>query len=232
MDIVAAVTRMAGWWPDLARGAGMTLLISLAAIGLGFLGGALLLGLRQALGRVAAAAVATYVSFFRGTPLLVQLLMVFYLPSAAGIELPPVLAAILAMALNSAAFQCEILRAGRATIAAGQLEAASTFGLDARRTFLYIELPQILRAVWPAIVSEAIDVLKGSAIVSVIAVTELARTSRQLAATSYRPLETYVVMALVYLLLTLAIELLGRWVQRRWVQARPAPVPAAQGATL
>lgn len=228
MDLVNALVRMAGWLPDLARGAGMTLAISLAAIALGFVGGASLLALRRAMGVFSEALVSTYVSFFRGTPLLVQLLMMFYLPTVAGIDLPPMLAAILAMAFNSSAFQCEILRAGRAAIAPGQLEAAQTFGLDARKTFLHIELPQILRAVWPAIVSEGIDVLKGSAIVSVIAVTELARTSRQLVASNYRPLETYLDMAIVYLVLTLAIQALGHWIQRRWVQGRPGAAHAAR----
>lgn len=229
MDFVSLTQRLVAMTPALLQGAWMTLAISLAAIVLGFVGGATLLGLRQSLGRLSAFAVATYVSFFRGTPLLVQLLMMFYLPSAAGVELSPVFAAVTAMALNSSAFQCEILRAGRAAIAPGQIEAARTFGLDARKIFFFIELPQILRAVWPAIVSEAVDVLKGSAIVSVIAVTELARAGRQVAATTYRPLEAYMAVAATYLVLTLTIQWIGRVLQRRRTERRPAAALATQG---
>ena len=125
-DTPALIERLAGYAPQLANGAATTLGVSLLAIALGFLLGAALLGisLRPGLLGLRQRAVALYVSFFRGTPLLVQLLMLFYLPSSMGIDLPPPLAALLALGLNSAAFQCEILRAGLAAIPHGQIEAA------------------------------------------------------------------------------------------------------------
>jgi len=214
MPLIDIAQRLATQIPALTHGAGMTILVSACAIVLGFALGATLLGLSQSAGRVIAAAIRVYVSFFRGTPLLVQLLMMFYLPTAAGMDLPPFVAAVLAMGLNSAAFQCEILRAGRDALPPGQLEAARVFGIGAHASFLHIELPQMLRAVWPAMVSEAIDVLKGSAIVSTIAVVELTRAGREVAASTYRPLESYVAVAVFYLVMTGVIQLLGHLIHR------------------
>ncbi len=219
------LTRLLSYLPVLAQGALATIWVAMLAIVIGFVLGALLLGLSsrrkpahglmRGVQALTHGAVAVYVSFFRGTPLLVQLLMLFYLPSAAGLELPPTLAALIALGLNSAAFQCEILRAGLAAVPVGQVEAAQTCGFNGRQIFRHIQLPQIAAAVWPAVVSEAIDVMKGSAIVSVIAVTELTRAGRQLVASTFRPLEVYSTVALMYLLMSALIVLLGWWVRRR-----------------
>lgn len=222
MNAATLFERLWAYLPVLLQGAGMTLLVSAAAILIGFLLGAALLGLSLAQGGkgLLAAAVRLYVSFFRGTPLLVQLLMTFYLPSAFGVDLPPLLVAVGVMGLNSAAFQCEILRAGLGAVPAGQIEAALSFGIAPRSVFRYVQLPQLARAVWPAVVSEAIDVVKNSAIVSVIAVAELARGAKQLAAANYRPLEVYFSAGATYLILTGAIFVLGSWLGRRLWQGR------------
>jgi polar amino acid transport system permease protein len=221
--------RLLGYLPRLAEGAATTLGLSLVAIVCGFAMGAALLGLslRPGLLGLRQRTVALYVSFFRGTPLLVQLLMLFYLPSALGVDLPPPLAAMMALGLNSAAFQCEILRAGLAAIPHGQIEAARVFGLTPRQTFSQIQLPQIAVAVWPTLVSEAIDVLKGSAIVSVIAVTDLARIGRQIVAGNFRPLEVYLAVAVSYLLLALLLVAAGWVVKRKLAERRFRPVSNA-----
>jgi polar amino acid transport system permease protein len=145
----------------------------------------------------------------------VQLLMLFYLPSAYGIDLPPLLVAIAALGLNSAAFQCEILRAGLVAVPAGQIEAAASFGISPSRIFRHVQLPQLARAVWPAVVSEGIDVVKSSAIVSVISVADLARGGRQIVASNFRPLEVYLSVGACYLLMTGAVLLLGSWLRSR-----------------
>jgi polar amino acid transport system permease protein len=216
--------RLAAYAPILGTGAATTLLVAVVAIVGGFLLGALLLGCTLTGGKRSPLrlAVIAYISFFRGTPMLVQLLMLFYLPSALGVDLPPLLAAMVAMALNSAAFQCEILRSGLAAVGRGQLEAGAVFGLTPRQVFRHIQLPQMARAVWPAVVSEAIDVIKNSAIVSVIAVSDLARAARQIVAGNYRPLEVYVTTGAVYLALTAAVFLLGTWLAHRMAGSRHA----------
>lgn len=230
MNATSLAERLWAYAPVLLTGAGHTLLVSAVAIVAGFLLGAVLLGLSQ-VGRGRGplpAFVRAYVSFFRGTPLLVQLLMMFYLPSAAGLDLPPLLVAMVAMAANSAAFQCEILRAGLSAVPAGQIEAALVFGLSPRQVFRHVQLPQVARAVWPAVVSEAIDVLKNSAIVSVISVADLARSGRQIVAANFRPLEVYVTVGLSYLLMTAAVFALGTWIARRMGDSRAARTTGAR----
>jgi polar amino acid transport system permease protein len=217
MNAATLAERLAAYLPVLLQGAAMTLAVAVAAILLGFAWGAVLLGLSLRRGGqgLVPAAVRTYLSFFRGTPLLVQLLMLFYLPSARGIDLPPLLVAVVALGLNSAAFQCEILRAGLVAVPAGQIEAAASFGISPSRIFRHVQLPQLARAVWPAVVSEGIDVVKSSAIVSVISVADLARGGRQIVASNFRPLEVYLSVGACYLLMTGAVLLLGTWLRSR-----------------
>ncbi|WP_208510445.1 amino acid ABC transporter permease [Variovorax paradoxus] len=217
MNATTLLERLAAYLPVLLQGAVTTLSVAIAAIALGFAWGAVLLGLSLRRGGrgVLPAGVRTYLSFFRGTPLLVQLLMLFYLPSAYGLDLPPLLVAIVALGLNSAAFQCEILRAGLVAVPAGQIEAAASFGMPPARIFRHVQLPQLARAVWPAVVSEGVDVVKSSAIVSVISVADLARGGRQIVAANFRPLEVYVSVGLCYLLMTGAVLWLGHWLRGR-----------------
>lgn len=156
-----------------------------------------------------------YRSFWRGTPLLVQLFLFFYLLPLAGVEVPPVACAILVLALNTAAFQGEIFRAGFSSIPGGQLEAARMLGIPARSIFRRIELPQMLRLVLPALTNEIVAIVKNSSLVSVIAVTELMRRSQQLAASSFRPFEVYAIAALLYLALAISIAILSLAAERR-----------------
>lgn len=231
MNSDALSERLWAYLPVMAQGAATTLQVSTLAIALGMVLGAVLLGLslaRSGTGPIRWL-VTAYVSCFRGTPLLVQFLVAFYLPSSVGVDLPPLFVAIAVMALNSAAFQCEILRAGLAAIPGGQLEAAYSFGMGQRQVFWQIQLPQLARTVWPAVVSEAMDVVKNSAIVSVIAVADLARVTRQIFSANYRPLEVFLSAGLVYLLLTGAVFFVGSWLGLRLFRARQM-TPATPGA--
>src|SRR5699024_8746702 len=124
--------------------------------------------------------VEVYVSFFLGTPMLVQLLMLFYVPPALGLDLNPYVAALSALGLNSAAYQSEILRAGIISIPFGQNVASNVMGLNQHQSFLHIELPQAVRKTLPSLISEMGDNIKASAMVSVITVTDLMRVGRQI----------------------------------------------------
>ncbi|MCQ4254707.1 amino acid ABC transporter permease [Stutzerimonas stutzeri] len=201
--------------PQLLVGLASTLLVSLTAIALGLVfGWAICLGLtghRAWLCRVC----AVYVSFFRGTPLLVQLILVFYALPAAGISLPPLAAAVLALTLNTAAFQGEILRSGFQMLPQGQLEAARDLGLSPLQTLLQVQIPQVLRSMLPALTNETIDIIKNSALVSAVAVHELMRTAQTLASTTYRPIEFFAVAGLLYLLVTLCTGRLSSWLEAR-----------------
>jgi polar amino acid transport system permease protein len=128
---------------------------------------------------------------------------------AVGITLSPLLAAVVALSLNTAAFQGEILRAGFKMLPKGQLEAARDFGFSAAQTLFYIQMPQVLRAMMPALINETIDIIKNSALVSVVAVHELMRVTQTLASTTYRPLEFYTACGLLYFLTSWGLSIVG-----------------------
>jgi polar amino acid transport system permease protein len=202
-------------WPQLALGMAVTFGVSVGAIVLGFfLGWLICLG---SVGRRAwlRASCATYVSFLRGTPLLVQLTLVYYALPAIGISLPPVLAAVVALTLNTSAFQSEILRAGFHMLPRGQMEAARDLGMNRWQTFRWIQAPQVLRNMLPALTSETVDIIKNSALISTVAVTELMRTVQVKASTTYRPIEFFVTAGVLYLVLTLFTSRIGRWLETR-----------------
>lgn len=157
-----------------------------------------------------------YRSFWRGTPILVQLLIVFYLLPMIGISLPPVAAAAMALALNTAAFQSEIYRAGLLAVPAGQIEAARLLGLDRHQILFRIEAPQAIRLMLPALTGEALALVKNSSLVSVIAVTEITRRSQQIAATTFRPLEAYGAALLAYLAIAAVLAGLSVLLERRF----------------
>jgi polar amino acid transport system permease protein len=199
-----------------ASGAWMTLLISLVSIAIGMCGGIILgfilLSKRTVPRRIA----RIYVSFFRGTPLLAQLLLAYYfLPGLIGIDLPPLAAAIGALALNTTAFQAEIYRGGLLAIARGQLEAARILGLTVWQARRRILIPQVMRLVLPSLINETISIVKNSSLVSVIAVTELLRVSQGLVAATFRPTEIYLAAAAIYLVMNLVLAQLGRISERR-----------------
>ncbi|QIG52356.1 amino acid ABC transporter permease [Nordella sp. HKS 07] len=200
--------------PSLFQGIVMTAFVSGAAI---LLGAAPALGLAFGLvskNRYLSAVCALYRSFWRGTPILVQLLVVFYLLPVIGIDVPPVLAAILALALNTTAFQAEIYRAGLSAIPTGQIEAARMLGIGTVAIRRRILVPQTIRLVLPALVSEVVIIIKNSSLVSVIAVTEVTRVSQQMASNSFRPLESYVAAGLIYLIICFLVALLGLTIER------------------
>lgn len=210
------IERIARYLPSLATGAFTTMVVSGIAIVLGFFGGIAIYVARFSGFTVLNKLAAVFVSFFRGTPMLVQLLMLFYLPSAMGVELNPYVAAIIALALNTSAYQSEILRSGFQAIPRGQIEAAQIMGLSPFQILGRIQVPQVIRMTLPSLVSETVDVIKGSAVISVIAVIDLLRVGRQLVGTTYRPLEVYLMMAVVYLVLTSVIQVAGRLLESRF----------------
>ena len=201
--------------PMMLWGAGMTILVSGVAIILGMpLGLLLCFGVTSSrtwvrrLSRI-------YQSVWRGTPILVQLLIIYYLLPLIGITVAPILAAILALTLNTVAFQAEIFRGGLLAIPPGQLEAARMVGIRKWAARQHILVPQILRLVIPSLVNETISILKNSSLVSVIAVTELMRVSQQIVATTYRPFEIYIAAAIIYIVINFLLSLVGRMTEQR-----------------
>ncbi|MFC3393744.1 amino acid ABC transporter permease [Brenneria rubrifaciens] len=208
------------WLPVLLSGAVTTASLCLTAIVAGFFVGVGIYLMERSPLRLWRGIAHAWVSVFRGTPVLAQMLLCFYLPGELGLEISSYFAAAMALTLNTAAYQSQILRSGFAAIPPGQREAAAICGLSPRQTLWRIQVPQVLRLTLPSLISELIDVVKASAVVSVIAITDLMRVGQQLASSTYQPLQVYIATALVYLLLTSLLALLGRYFERRWVKER------------
>jgi len=199
----------------LLNGLWMTCWISAVAIICGFIIGALICVARQSGNPLIRGAATVYISALRGTPILIQLAIIFFFLPLAGINIPSILAAIIALALNSSAFQAEILRGGFQMLPKGQLEAGWDFGFSRWQSLLHIELPQVVRTTLPALVNDAIDIIKNSSLISTIAVTELMRVAQQYSSTTYRPLEFFTACGLLYLVLTLSVGSAGQYLERR-----------------
>lgn len=177
----AAVQRYGGYLPLLRDGALMTLALSITGMAI-----AIALGLALALLRVYGAwplrrLSIMYVEAIRGTPLLIQLYIIFYAFPQIGITLSPFAAAILGLGLNYTAYEAENYRAGLTSIAAGQSEAAHALGLTRLQTIRFVVIPQALRLVIPPVTNDFIALLKDSSIVSVIAMSELTRKYNEIA---------------------------------------------------
>lgn len=201
--------------PIMLWGTGMTILVSGVAIILGMpLGLILCFGVTSKKTWLRSCS-RIYQSVWRGTPILVQLLIIYYLLPLIGINVAPILAAIIALTLNTIAFQAEIFRGGLLAIPPGQLEAARMVGIRKWAARQHILVPQILRLVIPSLVNETISILKNSSLVSVIAVTELMRVSQQIVATTYRPFEIYIAAAIIYIVINLLLSLIGRTAEQR-----------------
>ncbi len=159
-------------------------------------------------------------SFIRGTPLLIQIFLCYYGLPAAGLNLSPIAAGILAVGLNSAIFLGETMRAALGTIDPGQPEAATALGLPPRIIWLRVVLPQLFRRILPVLVSELTIVVKGTALLSVITVVDVLRTAQQMASASYRPFENLLAAALVFLVVNATIGAAGRVTEGRLAAGR------------
>lgn len=202
----------------LLYGAGTTLALALSAIAIG-----LPLGLFMALARwrkvpVLNQLIAAYVSLMRPTPMITMCLFVFFLLPALGLELPPLAAAILALTLNTAAFNCEIWRAALATIPRDQLEAAAAFAMPDRMAFRRIVLPQLWRASLGQLVSEMTLLLKVTPAVSVIGIVDITRAASRIGAQTYDPLPPFLAATVLYTLIIAIVVLGQRFLERRIAQ--------------
>ena len=157
-----------------------------------------------------------YVAFFRGTPMVVQLLIGYYvLFPALNIAIDAVIVAVLIFGLNSAAYVSEIMRSGIQSVDVGQLEAARALGLPYSTSMLKIVIPQSIKNILPTLGNEFIVLVKDTSIVSFIAVVDLTKAFRQIGDATYEYVVPYLMLALVYLVLVLGITFVIRAMERR-----------------
>lgn len=156
-----------------------------------------------------------YVEVFRGTPLLVQIFIIYFGLPSLGMKFDPLTAGILALGLNSAAYQAEILRSSIKSIPESQFLSAESLGMSSPQIYRYVVLPQALRVAIPALVNEFVTIIKESSLVSVIGVVELTRKGEYIVAFSFRALETYLAVALVYFIVCTAFSQILRLIEKR-----------------
>ena len=201
--------------PLLGTGLLTTVKICLLAMLLGIvLGGLLGLGSLSRL-KPLRWAVMAYVDFIRGTPLLVQIFLVYFALPVVGINLPEFWAGVIALGLNAAGFIAEIVRAGVGSIESGQSEAARSIGMRHSQILFHILLPQSLRSIVPPTTNELITLVKGSALLSVISVYELTRAGQAIISVHFAPLEIYLLIALYYYATISSLAWLSRYLERR-----------------
>jgi polar amino acid transport system permease protein len=150
--------------------------------------------------------VAAYVELIRNTPFIVQMFFIFFGLPSIGLRLTAIPAAILAMTVNLSAYGTEIVRAGLDAVVAGQREAGLALGLRPRTVFLRVVLPQALRAIYPALTSQIVITMLESAVVSQIAVRDLTYEADLIQSRTFRAFETYAVVTVIYLLLSLLLR--------------------------
>ena len=199
----------------LTQAAGVTIAVSLAGIVIGFVIGALVCAARVSRRASLARFGGAYVSVFRGVPLLVQLLFIYYFLAEFGLDVPAIVAAVGGLALSSAAYQAEILRGALNAVPRGQTEAAIALGFAGSEIWRRVLLPQALRISIPPLINEFILLLKASSLVSVVGIAELTRVSMNIASLTYRPLEAYVGGGLFYLAINLTLAGFGALMERR-----------------
>ncbi|MBD8070123.1 amino acid ABC transporter permease [Bacillus sp. PS06] len=157
-----------------------------------------------------------YTSIFRGTPLILQLMIIYFaIPQLTGYDIPPFLAAILAFGLNSSAYVAEIIRAGIQAVDKGQTEAALAMGVPYHLMMKDIILPQALKNILPALMNEFITLTKESAIVSTISYLDLMRRAQVVGADIYRNFEPLLFVGFIYWCLVMGLTLIGKFVERR-----------------
>ena len=208
---------IAKYLPMLLQGMGMTIQLTIIAVAVGTVIGLFGSLFRLSSFKPVAWAAKGYVDFFRGTPLLVQIFLIHYgMPQVLGMEKPfPVfLSGTIALSLNSGAYIAEIFRGGIQSIHRGQMEAARSLGMTYAQAMTYVILPQAFKRSIPPLGNEFIAMLKDSSLVSVISLQELMMSGRIMMGRSFRPFETWVTVALLYLVMTMTISQFVSYLER------------------
>jgi len=207
------------YWPQLLDGAILSLGLALAATLLGFVIGSLCAVGRRGSHRRIAWACGAYIEAIRNTPLLVQIFLVYFGLASMGLRLSAITVSILALVINVSAYAAEIMRAGFDSIQKGQIEAAECLGLTRVQIYCHVILLPGLERVYPALTSQFVLMMLATSICSQISAEELTAVANYIQSATYRPLETYLVVALAYLILSLIMRA-GFWALGAWLFPR------------
>ncbi|MEK4670960.1 amino acid ABC transporter permease [Niallia sp. FSL R7-0271] len=200
--------------PLLLQGAGITLLITVVSLILGTIVGYFFCLMRMSHNKIISGIAFIYIWIFRGIPLLILLFLLYY-ATPFGIRLTAIQAALIALTLNSAAYNAEYIRSGMLAVKKGQIEAAEAIGLTPFQVMMRIRIPQVIRIIIPPYISNATSFLKQTAQVSVITVPDLMMNAKNLYASTYSPMETLGAAAVLYLIMTSLLMILQSWSEKK-----------------
>lgn len=201
--------------PVLAQGAVLTVKFAVLSMVFGLIAAVALALMSISRIAVLAGLARVYVSLMRGTPLLVQIFVIYYGLPSLGISLDPTPAGVIALSANVAAYMSESMRGAINGIDKGQWLASYSLGLSWGQTLRYVIGPQALRIAVPSLSNSLISLIKDTSLVSVITVTELLRSAQEIIASTYQPLPLYLAAAAVYWVLCQILEWAQRWYERR-----------------
>ena len=213
-------------WPMFIRGAGMTLLISMVGTIVGAIIG-LLIGLiktipmpergaKRGILKVINTILSVYVEFFRGTPMIVQAMVIYYGSALAfDMDMDRLFAAVFIVSINTGAYMAEIVRGGIVSVDKGQFESAQAIGMNHFQTMTNIVLPQVVRNILPATGNQFVINIKDTSVLSVIGVTELFFQTKSMAGNNYRYFESFFIACVLYFIMTFAVTRLLLYIERK-----------------
>ena len=213
-------------WPMFLRGAGVTLVVSMIGTIIGSVVGLLIgvirtipipeRGPKRFILKVINMILSAYIEFFRGTPMIVQAMVIYYGSAQAfGIQMNQFVAAIFIVSINTGAYMSEIVRGGIVSIDRGQFEAAHAIGMNHVQTMVNVVLPQVIRNILPATGNEFVINIKDTSVLNVIAVSELYFQTKSVAGNNFRYFESFFVACILYFIMTFTVTRILRYIERR-----------------
>ncbi|MCL1875247.1 MAG: amino acid ABC transporter permease [Synergistaceae bacterium] len=202
--------------PLLLKAAVVTIEASFFAVFFGTILGIIIGALRVAPDPFVRGVAACYIYVIRGTPLLIQLFLIYFGLPSLGIYFTAFVSGVLGLSINSSGYIGEIVRGGIEAVPKGQWEAGKVLGLSYEKTMQFIILPQALRNMLPAFGNEFVTLIKESSLLSTLAISELTMVGQQVRSATYASFETFIVVGLIYLIMTSVTSYLLRLVEKRW----------------
>ncbi len=216
LDFLAILSQ----WPLLLKGVAWTLALTTISATIGVVVGVACAWSRASGPTWLKWVVGSYVELIRNTPFIVQLFFIYFGLPAAGVKLSAETASVIAMVVNLGAYATEIIRAGIEATPKGQIEAAMSLALNRMQTFTRVVLPPALKKVWPALVSQIIIVMLGSAVCGQISTEELSYAANLIQSRNFRAFEAFIIATLIYLALSMAVRSLLNWLGPRFLWGR------------
>lgn len=213
-------------WPMFLRGAGMTLLISISGTIIGTLIGLIIgvirtiplpeRGAKKIFLKIINGILSAYIEFFRGTPMIVQAMVIYYGSAAAfGIDIDRIVAGLFIVSINTGAYMAEIVRGGIVSIDKGQFEAAQAIGMNHFQTMINVVLPQVIRNILPATGNEFVINIKDTSVLNVISVSELFFQTKTIAGNNFRYFEAFFITCIIYFIMTFTVTRILRALEKK-----------------